>query len=51
MLAIHSIAMESTPFKGYRVIGKELNIRNLLILSVSEDPLFFENRPLTIWKS
>ncbi len=45
MLAIHSIAMESTPFKGYRVIGKELNIRNLLILSVSEDPLFFENRP------
>ncbi|MTK10324.1 MAG: transcription antiterminator [Hungatella sp.] len=45
MLAIHSIAMESTPFKGYRVIAKELNIRNLLILSVSEDPLFFENRP------
>lgn len=46
MLAIHSIAIESTPFKGYRVIAKELNIRNLLILSVSEDPLFFENRPL-----
>lgn len=45
MLAIHSIAIESTPFKGYRVIAKELNIRNLLILSVSEDPLFFENRP------
>lgn len=47
MLAIHSIAIESTPFKGYRVIAKELNIRNLLILSVSEDPLFFENRPQT----
>ncbi|MDF2887295.1 MAG: transcriptional antiterminator, BglG, partial [Lacrimispora sp.] len=45
MLAIHSIAIEATPFKGYRVIAKELNIRNLLILSVSEDPLFFENRP------
>lgn len=45
MLAIHSIAIEATPFKGYRVIAKEINIRNLLILSVSEDPLFFENRP------
>nr|WP_314459516.1 PTS sugar transporter subunit IIA [uncultured Clostridium sp.] len=47
MLAIHSIAIESTPFKGYRVTAKELNIRNLLVLSVSEDPLFFENRPQT----
>ena len=44
MLASHSIIMESTPFKGYCVIAKELNIRNLLILSVSEDPLFFESR-------
>ncbi len=40
----HSIGMEAMPFKGYRITGNERNIRNLLILSISEDPLFFEKR-------
>lgn len=44
MLSFHSIAVEATPFKGYRISGKEQNIRNLLILSISEDPLYFEDR-------
>ncbi|MEY8355424.1 BglG family transcription antiterminator [Lachnospiraceae bacterium 54-53] len=44
MLSFHSIVIEATPFKGYRISGSERNIRNLLILSVSEDPLFFEDR-------
>ncbi|MBE7717916.1 BglG family transcription antiterminator [Lacrimispora indolis] len=44
MLSFHSIAVEATPFKGYRISGKERNIRNLLILSISEDLLFFEDR-------
>lgn len=44
MFRFHSIGMEAMPFKGYRIEGSERNIRNLLILSISEDPLFFENR-------
>lgn len=44
MLSFHSIVIEAAPFKGYRISGKERNIRNLLILSISEDPLFFEHK-------
>lgn len=44
MFRCHSIGMEAMPFKGYRIEGNERNIRNLLILSISEDPLFFESR-------
>ena len=44
LLSFHSIAVEATPFKGYGISGKERNIRNLLILSISEDLLFFEDR-------
>lgn len=42
ILNVHSIAMEATPFKGYRICGSERSIRNFLILSISEEPLFFE---------
>lgn len=44
VLGIYSITAEAAPFKGYRISGKERNIRNLLILSISEDPLYFEDR-------
>ncbi|WP_367568557.1 transcription antiterminator [Lacrimispora sp.] len=44
ILSFHSIVIEAAPFKGYRISGKERNIRNLLILSISEDPLFFEHK-------
>lgn len=40
----HTIGMEATPFKGYQITGNERSIRNLLILTISEDPLFFEDK-------
>jgi len=40
----HTIGMEALPFKGYRITGNERSIRNLLILTISEDPLFFEDK-------
>jgi mannitol operon transcriptional antiterminator len=40
----HTIGMVALPFKGYQITGNERSIRNLLILTISEDPLFFEDK-------
>ncbi|MGG5372663.1 BglG family transcription antiterminator [Enterococcus sp. AZ196] len=36
------ICLESVPFRGYRVIGEEGDIRNLLAATIEKDPLLFE---------
>lgn len=36
------IELETLPFRGYRIIGDEVAIRNLLVTTLEEDPLIFE---------
>lgn len=36
------IELETVPFRGYRIIGDEILIRNLLAATLEQDPLLFE---------
>ncbi|SES75305.1 Transcriptional antiterminator [Enterococcus malodoratus] len=38
----NGIELETLPFRGYRVIGDEIIIRNLLAATLEQDPLLFE---------
>lgn len=38
----NGIELETLPFRGYRVIGDEILIRNLLAATLEQDPLLFE---------
>ena len=42
ILQKNKITLESLPFRGYRVIGDEIDIRNLLAATLEQDPLLFE---------
>lgn len=44
-LTFHHIELHSRPFTGYKVIGEEEQIRQLLTVTVLEDPLLFEGNP------
>lgn len=38
----NGIVLESIPFRGYRILGDESRIRNLLAATLEQDPLLFE---------
>ncbi|MGP5431450.1 BglG family transcription antiterminator [Enterococcus malodoratus] len=38
----NGLELETLPFRGYRVIGDEILIRNLLAATLEQDPLLFE---------
>lgn len=38
----NGLELETLPFRGYRVIGDEIIIRNLLAATLEQDPLLFE---------
>lgn len=40
----NGIKLETLPFRGYRVIGDEIIIRNLLAATLEQDPLLFETK-------
>ncbi|MBO1305780.1 transcription antiterminator [Enterococcus sp. 669A] len=42
-LVKNEIVLETIPFKGYKVIGEEAKIRNLLVATLEQDPLLFES--------
>lgn len=41
-MLLHDVDLEAKPFTGYKVVGSEQAIRQLMILSMEEDVLFFE---------